>query len=405
MTELETHPPAQVPPLIRAAQITTTVGGVTLLLLGALGGLLFTFTVFMAEDASATESAVIGLAIVVLGLGLGGALLWHGLNALWNRRSLSFQPPSGWWLFLPYIPVLIVGQLLISFDLWPALTFPLFHILAAAIPPLAILAFAGHTLSGAGVHWREIVLQLSSGAFLATSLALTVEIFFGLLILLLVSLIMALTPGGRETLQTLLTNLQDPLWLEDPQNTMQIFTFPPVLITLGVVFVVVGPLIEELAKPVGVILMSYRRPTPAQAFLWGLAGSAGFALAENFFNTTLALEVWALVIPFRIGATTMHCLSTSLATLGWQRFLSDRHLGKLAGSYGLAVAIHALWNGAVVGIAGLSVPFMDTSNQPLRVIAGIAILLLLALLLALTLGTIFGLILLTRRLQSTLPPT
>jgi RsiW-degrading membrane proteinase PrsW (M82 family) len=186
---------------------------------------------------------------------------------------------------------------------------------------------------------------------------------------------------------------------------MQSFTFPPVLITLGVVFVVVGPLIEELAKPVGVILMSYRRPTPAQAFLWGLAGSAGFALAENFFNTTLALEVWALVIPFRIGATTMHCLSTSLATLGWQRFLSDRHLGKLAGSYGLAVAIHALWNGAVVGIAGLSVPFMDTSNQPLRVIAGIAILLLLALLLALTLGTIFGLILLTRRLQSTLPPT
>jgi hypothetical protein len=404
MTDIETHPPAQVSPLVRAAQVTTTVGGATILLLGGLGGLLYTFTVFMAEDVSATESAVTGLAIVVLGVGLGGALLWHGLNALWNRRSLSFQPPSGWWLLLPYLPVLIVGQLLISFDLWPALTFPLFHVLAAAIPPLAILAFAGHSLSGAGVGWREITLQLSSGAFLATALALAVEIFFALIILLLASLVTALTPGGRETLQTLLANLQDPLWLEDPQNAMQILTFPPILITLGIVFVVVGPLIEELVKPLGVVLMSYRRPSPAQAFLWGLACSAGFALAENFFNTTLALEVWALVIPLRIGATAMHCLSTSLTALAWQRFLSDRHFGKLAGSYGLAVAIHALWNGAVVGIAGLSVSAMDSPNQLLLIIASIVILLLLALLLALTLGTIFGLIFLTRRLQATLPP-
>ena len=69
MTEIETHHPAQTSPLIRAAQVTTTVGGATLLLLGALGGLLYTFTVFMAEDASATESAVTGLAIVVLGVG------------------------------------------------------------------------------------------------------------------------------------------------------------------------------------------------------------------------------------------------------------------------------------------------------------------------------------------------
>jgi RsiW-degrading membrane proteinase PrsW (M82 family) len=265
---------------------------------------------------------------------------------------------------------------------------------------LAILAFAGRSLPHAGVGWRDIVLQLSTGTFLATTIALLVEIFFGLIILVITSLAMALTAGGRTTLEQLLANLQDPLWLENPANVMEILLFPPVFITLAAVFVGVGPLIEELAKPLGVVLMSYRRPSAAQAFLWGLASSAGFALAENFFNTTLALEVWAMVIPMRIGATAMHCLCTALVALSWQRFLSNRRPWPLLGGYGLAVAIHAIWNATVISIAGLSLFIVDNPGETVLALVSLAALLFFIFILALTLGAIFGLILLTRRLQT-----
>jgi RsiW-degrading membrane proteinase PrsW (M82 family) len=340
------------------------------------------------------------MALVMLGVGLGGALAWHGINALRGQSSLSFWPPSGWLILLPYLPALLIGQLLISFDLWPALTFPLFHLLAAAIPPLAILAFAGRSLPRAEVGWRDIVVQLSTGAFLATTLAFIIEILLGLIILAVTVMATALTPGGRATLETLLANLQDPLWLENPENVMQLITFPPVFMTLALVFIVAGPIVEELVKPLGVVLMSYRRPSAAQAFLWGLASGAGFAMAENAFNTTLALEVWALVIPLRIGATAMHCLCTALTSLGWQRFLVERRPWSLVSRYGQAVAIHATWNATVIGLASLSLFAMDDPSQTVLALAGLVALFCLTLILALTLGAITGLILLTRRLQT-----
>lgn len=400
MTDLETQQLRAGAPFLRAAQVTTTVGGAIIFLLGALGGLIYAIALFSSSEVSTIESAVTGLAIVVLGVGLGSGLVWHGLSALRNQDSLSFRPPSGWLIMLPYIPILIIGQLLLSFDLWPALTFPLFHILAAAIPPLAILAFAGRSLPQARAGWRDIVLQLSAGAFLATFIALLVELFFGLIILVITSIAMALTPGGRATLEQLMVNLQDPLWLENPANAMEILLFPPVLITLAVIFVGVGPLVEELAKSLGVVLMSYRRPSAAQAFLWGLAGSAGFALAENFFNTTLALEVWALVIPMRIGATAMHCICTALAALSWQRFLANHRFWPLLGGYSLAVAIHATWNASVIGVAGLSLFVMDNPGDTVMALVGLAAFLFVIFILALTFGSIFGLIFLTRRLQA-----
>jgi RsiW-degrading membrane proteinase PrsW (M82 family) len=161
-------------------------------------------------------------------------------------------------------------------------------------------------------------------------------------------------------------------------------------------------MIEELAKPLGVVLLSYRRPSAAQAFLWGLASGAGFALAENFFNTTLALDVWAMVIPLRIGATAMHCLCAALTSLGYQRFLTERRYWFLLGSYGLAVAIHSLWNATVIGIAGLSVSALDNPNMAIPTLAGVVVVILLILLLALTFGAILGLIFLTRRLRANL---
>src|SRR5262245_29959130 len=108
MTNIETTKLQPNASLIRAAQMMTTIGGAIIFLFGALGGLIYVLAIFLSTD-SATESAVTGMAVVVLSIGLGGALVWHGVSALRNQGSLPFRPPSGWLILLPYIPALIIG--------------------------------------------------------------------------------------------------------------------------------------------------------------------------------------------------------------------------------------------------------------------------------------------------------
>ena len=58
-----------------------------------------------------------------------------------------------------------------------------------------------------------------------------------------------------------------------------------------------APAAEEAVKTLGVLLMGYRRPDGARAFLWGVSVGAGFALVEGLLNGALALggqEAWAL---------------------------------------------------------------------------------------------------------------
>lgn len=373
-------------------------------MMGGLAGVTFLLQVVLSPDTLSLDNAVASASAVALGVGLGGALAWQAIGALRLQTSRLFRLPSVLLLILIYIPVVVIGQLLISFDLFPALTFPIFHIAAASLPPLAILAFTSRAFQSINLHWREIIVQLSGGAFLSSTIAFIAEIIIGGIILFSAFLITALTPGGSDLIEELTTNLQNPIWLQNPDNVQEILFLPPVFITLILIFVVVAPLFEELAKLIGVTLMSYRRPSRMQIFTWGLASGAGFALVENFFNTVLALDAWALVILLRFGGTVMHCLGTGLIALGWQNLLEKRGVWQLIGLYALGVTIHATWNGAVVGMAGLSVFLTDsTSEITLGLIGGI-VFVFLALLVVLTIALIITLVILTRRLRAAQKP-
>jgi len=392
-------------PYLYIVKILVAILGLLLALLGGLAGLFILLGLVLSPEPVPLDGAVTGVTVMLLGLGLGGALAWHGGSALGRRASALFHPLPVWILLILYLPVIVLGQLLITFDLFPALTFPLFHFLGAAIPPFAILAFAGRAFQAAGFRWREIIIQFSGGIILAPLLALTAEIIFGLMIFLLTLALFALTPGGLTSLQEWAANIQDPLWLQNPENIRELILFPPVAITVALTFIMLGPIIEELVKPLGVVLMSYRRPLPAQAFLWGLAGGAGFALLENLFNTTLALEAWFFIMLLRIGATLMHCLASGLTGLGWQRFLSERRPWKLLGAYSLSVIIHAIWNSLVVAVSGLALLSIGSGAPFALALSGVLVLLILFLFLILTLAFIVSLALLTRRLRADLPAT
>lgn len=365
---------------------------------GICGGLSYFLQLFIA-DGPAVDSVVVGAAFAVLGVVLGGALAWQGSRAFLNYDSRAFNPLSIWVLILLYTVVIVVGQLIIYFDFFPAVTFSPFHILAAALPPFIILAFAGRALKSAHLRWRDVIMHVSGGAFLATSIAFMAEIVIGLVVLLFTVMATALTPGGRNFIEQLAADLQNPLWLENPDNVQQILLFPPVVVAVVLVFVFLAPAVEELIKPVSVALMSYRRPSQIEAWVWGLAAGAGFALIENLFNTVLALDAWLVVMLLRVGGTLMHCIGSGLIALGWQQMLTNRRPWRLIGAYVVAVTIHALWNGAVVGITGVSLATVGATGETAQMLGGAAVIVFGGLLIALSLGLLVALVLMTKRLQ------
>ncbi len=354
-------------------------------------GLIYLFSLFLAAGSIALDGAVSLVSITALSIGLGGILAWQAGRSFFGYPTASFASPAIGWFLLFYILVLIIGQLILSFNILPTLIFPPFHILAATIPPLAILAYAARALKPVGLQWREIILQLSSGAFVATAIAFLTEIIMGLLVLLIALVITALTPEGQAFLETLTTNIQDPIWTANPKNIEELLLSPPIISTAAIVLILLAPAFEELIKPLGLLLMNYRRPEQAQIFVWGLAAGAGFALAENLFNTILALDTWVHIMLLRLGGTAMHCLGAGLIALGWHNLRTTRRPWRLFGAYILSVTIHAMWNGVAIGITGISALF-DTD---LTIIMS-------AILATITLFLIGGIIFLTKRSQVSL---
>lgn len=382
-------------------QIMAIVGGLGGIAMAVLFSLIWLLGIVTDPATLAVDSSTNLLSCLIFGIGLGSLLIWHATRAVLRRPTGDFRPFSPWLLIVIYIPALVIGQILLYFDLLPILTFPLFHVVVAFIPSLAIIIFVGRTVKAVSPSWREIVGHLASGSFLSTTLAVTLEIILFVLIFILVVIVMAFLPDGLIQLETFAENVQDPFWLADPNNAQSLLFFPPVLLSLGLVFVIFGPILEEVVKLLAVILLSYRGSAQslsrARIFLWGIAAGAGFGLMENLFNTTLALDVWALVMLLRIGATSMHCLATGLAALGWYHFRTEGSFLKFVGAYLLATFIHIIWNALAVGLTGVGTVAGVAENEVSQILSGGLILLILALLILLFIAVVGGLVMLTRR--------
>jgi hypothetical protein len=388
--------------VLRIAKLFVAIAGFSIAFLGLLAGALYLFSPFIMGEGIDLLRAVAGASFIALGVGLGLPLAWQGVSSLRGRPSRLFRPRPAWVLVAIFVVAVIVGQAVLTFDLAPVLTFPPFYVLAAALPPLFFLAFVGRRLTEGDTRWRDVVLQLSSGAFLATLGAFGLEAAFGLLSVVVVFILAALTPGGDAWLQELMAYLQDPRWLQTPENLYSPLLSPPILIILGLLVLVIAPMLEELFKPLGVIMMSYRRPGKAQSFLWGLAGGAGFALAEALFNGASSLEGWAGVATMRVGATAMHCLGSGLMGLGWYYLLTTRRPWRLLGAYAAGVTLHSLWNVAASAMLVVSLSATSPATDEVGLaFGGLLILGLMAFLSLLALFTILLIFYLTRRLRET----
>ena len=386
--------------MLKIAKVVVVIAGFSIAFLGLLAGALYSIPSLIREGEIDLSRVTMGASLAALGLGLGSPLAWQGFSSLRGIPSRHFRPWPARVLVPIFVVAVILGQVVLTLDLLPVLTFPPLYILAAVLPPLFFLTFVGRRLTESGTRWRDVVLQLASGAFLATFGAFGVEAAFGLLSMVVVVILAALSPGGAAWFQDPSPYLQVPRWFQSPENLYSSLPSVPILIVLGLIVLVIGPMIEEMFKPLGVVLMSYRWPSKAQSFLWGLAGGAGFSLAEALFNGTSSLEGWGGVATLRVGATAMHCLGGGLMGLGWYYFFTTRRPWRLLGAYAASVALHSLWHVAASGMLVVSLSATSSAIDEISMaFGGLFVLGLMVLLSLLSLFAIFAIFSFISRLR------
>jgi preprotein translocase subunit SecG len=368
----------------------------------ALGALVGSFGLLASFFAPSDRLLVVAVSVsfIALTVGLGAALAWQAWQAIQGRGSQPYQPRLvGIWILL-FLLVVIAGQAALRSDLMPSLIFPPLHVLAAALPPSVIIALAARSLGDISCR-RDIVIQLSSGALVATVLAFTLEFIAIVAISLAILAVVLVQPNGLEQIGALLDRLQDPTWLEDPGQLSNLTRSPLLLSVAFLVFAVVVPLIEEAIKTIGVPLRAYRQPGLAQAFLWGLVSGAGFALAEALFNGLGDLNTWAGIISLRVGATLLHCFTGALMGLAWYFALLEGRWRRGLGLYAASVGTHGLWNALVAGMVAISLSTQNgTRPYPAQVAGGLGAGAIFVLLVLLALAMAAGLLGLTRYVRA-----
>jgi hypothetical protein len=382
--------------------------GLAALVLGPLVGAAFVFlSLAGGRVGDAAGVAVIGLNVAALGLGFGAALAWTGYRGVRGAGERPFHPALRWFWFclIGMGGALAAGQAVILLNLAPPVTFPPFHVLAVALPALAILLLAGYTVrrDPRAPTQRHIIAQSSLGAFGATAIALSLELIVVVVGVVAAVTALALTPGGLDRIVELQSLLEDPVRLQESSVLVGWLLEPPVLATIILVLVFIAPLVEEAAKSVGVPLLAWwgqYMPSPLQGWLGGLALGTGFAITEGLFNTAAGLAFWAAIALLRLGATAMHITTAGITGLGWAGTLASRRPWSLLAGYLASVTLHSVWNALTVLMFVASLLMVDAPADATRVtLAGLGVLAGLVGLFLIALLVLVVLVLITLRVR------
>lgn len=345
------------------------------------GGGLLALALFVVGGASQGVTSVLPLAgILALSVGLGALLVVHGWAGWRGQPSRPFNPTRAWapWLLLP----LLVGAGYLVSNLNPATAVLLspIHVLTMALWPLTILWLVGWALRGKAGSWREVAASLAGASSVGSGAALVAEVLVVLALVAAATVVVMLLPGGPERMSALARDLPKMVERQDLTALLKLLLSPAFAVSLLLTFSVPVPLIEEAFKTLAAGLAGrWVNPSPARAFLWGVAGGAGFALVENLLGGSMGgAEGWAAGAVSRLGATAMHCFTGGLVGWGWGQLWATRRPWRLMGCYLVAVLVHGTWNGIAVAAGLLSASVLAYGDSVLWTgFAGLAVMLLL----------------------------
>jgi RsiW-degrading membrane proteinase PrsW (M82 family) len=378
-----TPSPAPESAWLGTAEVLALVGGVLAVLVGLAAGaiyLLFALLPPTLIGPRSLSSVVVGFSVLVLGVALGGGLVFQAIKALLAQPSSRLILPSPLLLLLAFVVVLGLGVVTPSVIRDARLIFPVFYFLGILLPILTVLSAVQRRLARQGLNsaWREATLQLSSGAFLSTGSAMILEAGAVVLLIASIAILIAVSPAVGARFREWLPALRNPNWVSRPADLEELLSSPVVLGLAFFILAVAAPLIEEAVKALGVVLMIYRRPSVQQAVWWGLLGGAGFTLTEGLLNGSLSLGQmsWSTLALVRVGTALMHCTTGALMGLGWRSLLLEQRVGSWLKRYTQAVALHAIWNSLTLGLL-LAPTIGDESAARVAAMLFLALLLLL----------------------------
>jgi len=355
-----------------AGHVLMVFCGMMLALAGLLAGVGYLGLPVWSPGTQTLATSTLLAAIAALGLGLGLGLVRQGAGALAGRPGRPVDLPRGVLLALIFCVVLAFGPAMLRLSQLALWVFPLFYLAAIGLPVLIVIGFVWRRTREATN--RQMIVQLAYGALGATILAGCLELLAFASVTVAVLAGVSLLPGGMAWVQQLQDLLQTPAGLQDPERVRAVLLTPPILLVGGLLVLVLGPAIEEAVKSLSVLFLSSRLSTRSQAFAWGVAAGAGFALTEGLFNSILAIPAWQAAPGFpgtggaaqmlgtglaswdqgvllRAGASLLHALTGGLMGLGWYGLLRQSRPWSLLGMYALSVGMHAWWNGLVLGEA------------------------------------------------------
>jgi hypothetical protein len=325
-----------------------TIGFVGMIIIGAASVLLpvlvATLLAFVAAAQTLPLSRVSPLwaSLAALSALLGVWLVAQGIGGLRKRPSPPFRLPSpGLWIALF---LLAAGALAAAPG--NATLAGVASVLAALLPGLALLSFASRRLADAPgpATTRQIAAQ--TGAALTISLwwSMFWEIVALVVLAAIAGILLGATSGGLEGLEQLTERWSDPSFIASGEFLRQ----PAVLAFLLVLLAVFVPVIEEIGKLLAVGMLALaRRPSRAQAVMWGITCGATFSVYEAAFANPFS-GTGAMIAVLRVGALLVHCCAASLTALGLYEWISQRRARYFFLSLGLSMGLHSAWNALAI---------------------------------------------------------
>jgi RsiW-degrading membrane proteinase PrsW (M82 family) len=218
--------------------------------------------------------------------------------------------------------------------------------------------------------------------------------------ILLVAVFLGLDSEKLRSFERLTTQIEQAPNIDALMLLFEPYIKSPLTLIAGLSFLgIFVPVIEELAKSIGVWLVYDRLESTAQGFALGFLSGAGFALVESISVSLTPDETWALTFVTRSISGIMHMIASGI--VGWgiaYARLEKRYLRTLAAIL-FAMLLHGLWNaGVVLAVYGgarlaLSMPDLDVFGMT-SMLGGVSLVFMLIP------AMIIGLIALKLRLQS-----
>jgi RsiW-degrading membrane proteinase PrsW (M82 family) len=238
---------------------------------------------------------------------------------------------------------LVVGIVSRTNDTLAAFVFPPMLLITAALPPLFAVAWFAQPRAD-GLTFRRALVAFAGGATISVLIALVLEIVLPLVIL---SLVFNLSNLAIKSVQNLLTDLAGQQIARAITNPGFVFAF--------IELAIIAPIAEEIAKPL-VTLPLIGRLTRRDAFLVAAMAGAGFAALENVIYTSFGAYLWSGILVLRALGGAIHPLGAGLVGLSWRDILNGERNAWRDGlaRFGIAVGMHALWNGGTLFVIVLA---------------------------------------------------